>query len=688
MAEGEAGLELPIGLTEQKFLQQLARIEARAIKASKGMQQGFVKGNADVARSFGQMSNSARSNLQNVSFQLQDIFVQIAGGQGVVRSLGQQLPQLLGGFGALGAGIGIAVSAMPLLIGLLKDADEKTDDFKDTVSALEGALKSLTSAQQDLSTPVDDLIEKYRTLSGVMREAYEEQLKGAERALKKASGDVLTGLTEQINVGSQEASVAGYQQTIEAVGRALEQGIITQQEYNDRVAELGDRAAPTVSLLDQLKTTLETVASAESLEDYARAWADVRDFIEANRAALEESGIAVDDLINQANSLTIQFADANSAASEISGALEVASGAAAGLQTQMAGVAASARAAAAAIQLAAGTSFAAPSLDRFGNGEDITTRAGGLDRQEQQNFRYDWIKQMEEAAAASTKAARSSGGGGSRKRGGSGGGGSPSSSRAETPFFGDIEKDLLNLERQISLVGKSNEEVATAKARWELLDEAKKRGLPVNAELNAQIDAQAAQVGRLTAELEAAETSQQQFDDAIQGVADSMAGALLAGESLRDGLAQVFKQIAADIINSGIQNALSSQFSGGGLNIGGLLGGLFGGGDALSSALGAAGAPVRSFDGGGFTGMGGRSGGIDGKGGFPAILHPNETVVDHSRGQAAGSSAVNININVTGARGNAEIQEMVSSGVRQGLSSYDKALPTRVQSIQANPRKR
>lgn len=43
-----------------------------------------------------------------------------------------------------------------------------------------------------------------------------------------------------------------------------------------------------------------------------------------------------------------------------------------------------------------------------------------------------------------------------------------------------------------------------------------------------------------------------------------------------------------------------------------------------------------SFDGGGYTGPGSRSGGVDGRGGFPAILHPNETVVDHSRGQGLG----------------------------------------------------
>lgn len=54
-----------------------------------------------------------------------------------------------------------------------------------------------------------------------------------------------------------------------------------------------------------------------------------------------------------------------------------------------------------------------------------------------------------------------------------------------------------------------------------------------------------------------------------------------------------------------------------------------------------------SFAGGGFTGSGARAGGLDGKGGFPAILHPNETVIDHTKGQGMGSVVVNQTINVT-----------------------------------------
>ena len=58
----------------------------------------------------------------------------------------------------------------------------------------------------------------------------------------------------------------------------------------------------------------------------------------------------------------------------------------------------------------------------------------------------------------------------------------------------------------------------------------------------------------------------------------------------------------------------------------------------------------KSFDGGGFTGMGARAGGIDGKGGFPAILHPRETVIDHTKGQDMGAT-VNFNISTVDAAG-------------------------------------
>ena len=57
-----------------------------------------------------------------------------------------------------------------------------------------------------------------------------------------------------------------------------------------------------------------------------------------------------------------------------------------------------------------------------------------------------------------------------------------------------------------------------------------------------------------------------------------------------------------------------------------------------------------SFDGGGYTGNGSRSGGLDGKGGFWAMMHPQETVIDHTKSGGKGVSfggSGNVTVNVS-----------------------------------------
>jgi hypothetical protein len=80
-----------------------------------------------------------------------------------------------------------------------------------------------------------------------------------------------------------------------------------------------------------------------------------------------------------------------------------------------------------------------------------------------------------------------------------------------------------------------------------------------------------------------------------------------------------------------------------------------------------AGQTLASFEGGGLTGSGVRSGGVDGKGGFAAILHPNETVIDHTKGQLSGV-VINQTINVT-----TGIQSTVRAEVMNLLPAISKA---------------
>ncbi|MBK1835004.1 phage tail protein [Roseibacillus ishigakijimensis] len=128
--------------------------------------------------------------------------------------------------------------------------------------------------------------------------------------------------------------------------------------------------------------------------------------------------------------------------------------------------------------------------------------------------------------------------------------------------------------------------------------------------------------------------------DAILGLTRSFAG---EQSGIYQGLFAVSKgfAIAESIIKiqQGIANALSLPFP---ANLG-----------AAATVAGQAagivstikGTNLQSFEGGGFTGMGARTGGVDGKGGIPAIVHPNETVIDHTKGQSMGGVTVNLTIN-------------------------------------------
>jgi hypothetical protein len=124
---------------------------------------------------------------------------------------------------------------------------------------------------------------------------------------------------------------------------------------------------------------------------------------------------------------------------------------------------------------------------------------------------------------------------------------------------------------------------------------------------------------------------------------------------------QIIQRMAADAAAAQIGKALFGDMGSG--KSGGDSGLVGAGMSALSKVNWAA---LFSYDGGGSTGTGLRSGGVDGKGGFPAILHPNETVVDHTKGQRVGGN--NITINVNSPNGDpAEVRRSAAAGARSAL---------------------
>lgn len=92
--------------------------------------------------------------------------------------------------------------------------------------------------------------------------------------------------------------------------------------------------------------------------------------------------------------------------------------------------------------------------------------------------------------------------------------------------------------------------------------------------------------------------------------------AILEGKKFSDVLQGIAKDVLAIVIRRQVTEPLGKAATG-------FFDGLF-----------------KSFEGGGYTGAGARSGGMDGRGGYLAMVHPNETILDHTRGGAGGGVSI------------------------------------------------
>lgn len=246
------------------------------------------------------------------------------------------------------------------------------------------------------------------------------------------------------------------------------------------------------------------------------------------------------------------------------------------------------------------------------------------------------VVDMDSWAAAGQAAAREAAKGGGGGRGGGGGGGAA----RKTDWQLELERtreDMAELAieaAELTAVADSGRAVGDAmdyaRKRAELLVAAQASGKEVTPELRAEIDQLAESY---VAQAQASAAAEDRLD-AMRDRVEDLKSTAASMESAAEGM---FASIVTGSASaSDAVSGLLSRFADMAANAAfdGLFGGMF---DGLAGTFtgGAAAAPP-SFSGGGFTGSGPRSGGVDGQGGFPAILHPRETVIDHARGQTAG----------------------------------------------------
>ncbi|MEO8022092.1 phage tail tape measure protein [Polaromonas sp.] len=192
------------------------------------------------------------------------------------------------------------------------------------------------------------------------------------------------------------------------------------------------------------------------------------------------------------------------------------------------------------------------------------------------------------------------------------------------------------------------EEVRLYEARTKAMDEAQSNWANGATEALRNYQSEAANIAGQTENL---------FTNAFQGMEDALVDFVKTGKLDFKSFAQ---SILLDLARIQAKKAIAG--------IAGSLFGAGGGGFGSGSAFGSQDLGL-SFDGGGFTGSGSRTGGVDGRGGFPAILHPNETVIDHTRGQSGGGGDVYVTVSVDASGSSVESNDQDSRELGQRLGS-------------------
>lgn len=170
----------------------------------------------------------------------------------------------------------------------------------------------------------------------------------------------------------------------------------------------------------------------------------------------------------------------------------------------------------------------------------------------------------------------------------------------------------------------------------------------------------------------------EQFSDlmrtrVIGDISQMGASALLGAESFGQAMKRMVASVAHLIVQMQIARALEEGFGGGGKA----------GGPNFVSSLLTAGKVLFGMRAEGGPVSAGKPYVVGERG--PELFVPGAsgTIVPNG---AAGNT--NITVNVVGARGNAEIHDMVAAGVSSGLAAYDRALPSRVIQVVSDPRMR
>lgn len=217
-----------------------------------------------------------------------------------------------------------------------------------------------------------------------------------------------------------------------------------------------------------------------------------------------------------------------------------------------------------------------------------------------------------------------------------------------------VRDNIAALEQQALTFGLSETAASRFNTAMDLLRAAEEAKIPVTDklinEINGLADAYAIAEERARTMQEQIQFSRATFTgfftDAWSNIRNSMSEWKTFGDAVKgvwDGIGKAGMAALEKITQRAIEMAASGIFD---MILGALMpmgGSIYGRPVTFTPGVGY----MPSFDGGGWTGNGPRVGGLDGKGGFAAMLHPQERVIDTTRGLGSPARNDNLNVHVT-----------------------------------------
>jgi antitoxin component HigA of HigAB toxin-antitoxin module len=252
---------------------------ARAAAQYSGAQVNMRRASVEAAQALDQVSRSSRfggSQLQNIGFQVGDFATQVGAGTSATQALGQQLPQLLGGFGALGAVMGaVAAIGIPLGAALLSVGGE-AKTLEEQLDALAEAMDAVNAAQDRFTVSAADLRAEFGAQAEAAREVLAAQREianlMAERALSSATADLAEQFGDLNAMVSDTGEVlrGGYEEVLRRILRTTDATANEAMELANALNGLSKAEGPEAqrAALERVKQALlEATGGVQNMDE-------------------------------------------------------------------------------------------------------------------------------------------------------------------------------------------------------------------------------------------------------------------------------------------------------------------------------------------------------------------------------------------------------------------------------------